>query len=241
MISPDARWPSPASPPTHHEVNGRPAYAARFDAVLKFHEPGLAAVRSSGRAWHVDVHGAAAYPDRFRQTFGYYEGLAAIEDDDGWTHIDAAGKACYAWRFDWCGNFQQRRCATRDRDSRYRHITAQGKPLQPSSWRYVGDFRDGSAVVHADTGLATHIDLTGRFIHGRWFVDLDVFHKGCARARDDRGWFHIDAFGGPLYVRRFAAVEPFYNGQARVECPDGRIEVIDPSGKTRAQITQNPR
>jgi len=30
---------------------------------------------------------------------------------------------------------------------------------------------------------------------------------------------------------RFAAVEPFYNGQARVERMDGRLEVIDETGK----------
>ena len=67
-------------------------------------------------------------------------------------------------------------------------------------------------------------------MHGVWFLDLDVFHKCCARARDEDGWMHVDRAGRPLYARRFAAVEPFYNGQARVERFDGGLEVIDEAG-----------
>ena len=43
---------------------------------------------------------------------------------------------------------------------------------------------------------------------------------------------HIDEAGHPLYTRRFVAVEPFYNGQARVERFDGGIEVIDETGRS---------
>ena len=98
-------------------------------------------------------------------------------------------------------------------------------------WRYAGDYRDGFAVVQRSDGLSTHIDRGGRTLHGRWFVDLDVFHKGYARARDDRGWFHVDEQGRPLYTRRFALVEPFYNGQARVETADGWLGVISEQGQ----------
>ena len=58
------------------------------------------------------------------------------------------------------------------------------------------------------------IDLLGRQIHSGRFLDLDVFHKGFARARDARGWFHIRTDGTPAYDARFAEIEPFYNGQA---------------------------
>jgi hypothetical protein len=84
--------------------------------------------------------------------------------------------------------------------------------------------------VQAADGRSTHVDLDGRMVNGRWFLDLDVFHKGFARARDDGGWTHVDTSGSPAYSRRFAAVEPFYNGQARVERFDGGLEVIDESG-----------
>lgn len=73
-------------------------------------------------------------------------------------------------------------------------------------------------------------------MHDRWFRDLDVYHKGFARGRDAGGWMHIDRAGEPAYARRFAAVEPFYNGVARVELMDGTLEVIDESGGTVAVL-----
>ena len=47
---------------------------------------------------------------------------------------------------------------------------------------------------------------------------------------------HIDVLGHPLYRKRFAAVEPFYNGQARVERFDGGLEVIDETGATVVEL-----
>ena len=216
---------------THHlDQHGQPAYAERFDEVLKFHAPGLAPVLRSGRAWHVRSDGAAAYDRRFIRTFGYYEGLAAVAASDGWHHITADGSDAYTRRHAWCGNFQQGRCAVRDPDGAYFHITPRGEDAYCARWRYAGDYRDGIAVVQAAEGHSTHVRLDGSLLHGRWLVDLDVFHKGFARARDEDGWMHVDLQGRPAYTRRFHAVEPFYNGQARVERFDGALEVIDENG-----------
>ena len=76
-------------------------------------------------------------------------------------------------------------------------------------------------MVQNHAGAHTHVDMNGVLLHGKWFRDLDVFHKGYARAADVQGWYHVDMAGQPLYCRRFKAVEPFYNGQARVEGLDG--------------------
>lgn len=216
---------------THHvDAHGGPAYAERFDEVLKFHAPGLAPVLRSGHAWHVQIDGGAAYDRRFIRTFGYYEGLAAVVAPDGWHHLTADGQDAYAGRFAWCGNFQQGRCTVRAADGAYFHITPGGDEAYPARWRYAGDYRDGIAVVQAADGYSTHVLADGSLLHGRWFVDLDVFHKGFARARDADGWTHVDRRGLPTYSRRFHAVEPFYNGQARVERSDGALEVIDEAG-----------
>jgi hypothetical protein len=221
---------------TYHVLNGAELYAERFDDVLAFHEPGLAPVRTGDCAWHVRVDGSAAYGRRFLRTFGFYEGLAAVASTDGWHHIDASGVEAYPRRFEWCGNFQEARCAVRRDDGTYVHITASGEPVSAGSWRYVGDYRDGHAVVQASDGRSTHVDSDGKFTHGRWFLDLDVFHKGFARARDSDGWTHIDARGQAASRRRFANVEPFYNGQARVERPDGGLEVIDEAGSRLVEL-----
>ena len=215
---------------THHVRDGVPLYAERFDEALGFRDPGLAAVRRGARAWHVRIDGTAAYERRFRRVFGFYEGLAAAADMDGWRHVRPDGADLYDARFGWCGNFQGGRCAVRRFDGLYFHIAPDGKPAYGERWRYAGDFRNGAAVVQSDDGRSTHIDPRGEPAHGVWFLDLDVFHKGRARARDEDGWMHVDLAGRPLYRGRFAAVEPFYNGQARVERFDGGLEVIDEAG-----------
>ena len=215
---------------THHVRDGVPLYAERFDEVLKFHEPGLAAVRRDGEAWHIRMDGTAAYARRFRHTFGFYEGVAAVSAPDGWRHIRPDGTDLHTARFAWCGNFQAGRCTVREFGGAYLHLTSEGVPAYGAGWRYSGDFRDSIAVVQSDDGRSTHIDPHGKPVHGGWFLDLDVFHKGCARARDEDGWMHVDVAGRPLYQRRFAAVEPFYNGQARIERFDDGLEVIDETG-----------
>jgi len=226
----------PSEDGTHHVVDGRPAYDERFDEVLKFHAPGLAPVLRGELAWHIDPAGAPAYERRFRRTFGFYDALAAVEDDEGWHHITPAGLDAYPQRYAWCGNYQERVCAVREHDGLYRHIDEVGAPCAAEAWRYAGDCRDGVAVVQRDDGRSTHVAPDGRLLHGRWFEDLDVFHKGLARARDDRGWTHVDRSGEPAYARRFVMVEPFYNGQARVEREGGALEVIDREGSTLREL-----
>lgn len=221
---------------THHCLDGQAAYEDRFDDVLKFHAPGLAPVQRGPEAWHISTDGSAAYQHRYRRTFGFYEGFAAVVGDDGWLHVGPDGSAAYDARYDWCGNFQGGRCAVRDADGRYLHIKPAGEPAYSQHWHYVGDFRDGVAVVQGSHGASTHIDRNGALVHGRWFRDVDVYHKGFARARDEEGWMHVDHQGAPAYSARFAAVEPFYNGQARVERFDGSLAVIDEAGRTTAEL-----
>jgi hypothetical protein len=221
---------------THHLWRNAPAYSERFDEVLKFHSPGLAPVRCTGLAWHIQPDGRPAYDWRFKRTFGFYEGLAAVAAEEGAFHITPFGEAAYSERYDWCGNFQEGHCPVRTSDGTYLHITQDGQPAYIERWRYVGDFRDGVAVIQSDDGLSTHINIHGVKLHDVWFEDLDVFHKGFARAKDSRGWMHINKNGRAIYERRFASVESFYNGQSRVETLCGGLEVIDEFGFTVAVL-----
>src|SRR5688500_15967431 len=63
---------------THHVLDDAPLYSVRFDDVLSFHEPGLAAVRAGMEAFHVRADGSAAYARRFLRAFGFYEGIATV-------------------------------------------------------------------------------------------------------------------------------------------------------------------
>lgn len=226
---------------THHRVDGRELYAQRFHRVQKFHEPGLAPVVDASGAFHITAEGKAAYSARFLQTWGFYEGRAAVRDESGWFHILADGRELTKYRFDWCGNFQNGRCTVRAHSGQYLHITEGGTPAYPERYLYAGDFRDGTAVVRCPArGSCTHIDRDGHPTHGRWFADLDVFHKGYARARDQSGWFHVDSGGCPITRHRYAEIEPFYNGQARVLTHEGEYQVVDEQGRVLASIGRDP-
>jgi hypothetical protein len=65
-----------------------------------------------------------------------------------------------------------------------------GRTVYRKSWRYAGDYLDGAAVVQADDGRSTHIDVDGHPLHGRWFIDLGVL------AKDSRGLAMTQ--GGPM-------------------------------------------
>ena len=221
---------------THHVHDGKPVYPSRFLEVLKFHAPGLAPVVDASGAYHVTPDGLPAYAERYVRTFGFYEGRAAVHSPGGWFHILPDGSPLYPERYDWCGNFQEGRCPVRLPDGRYFHIKEHGAPAYAERHRYAGDFKDGYAVAQRGDGRHSHIDPSGALLHGRWFLDLDVFHKNYARARDAQGWHHVDQRGDTLYAARFRNVEPFYNGQARVEGFDGSLSVIGESGEALAEL-----
>ena len=224
---------------SHHVYQGQSAYRSRFHEVLKFHEPGLAPVRDASGAYHITPDGLAAYESWHVRTFGFYEGRAAVQSVDGWFHILSNGEPLYDDRYEWCGNYQESRCTVRLSEGDYFHIAADGTPAYPQSYRYAGDFKDGHAVVLREDGKHTHIDAGGNLLHGRWFDDLDVFHKRFARACDSDGWHHVDMTGEPLYEERFKSVEPFYNGQARVEGFDGSLAMINESGQTLLELRRS--
>lgn len=224
---------------THHVLFGQPVYDQRFLRVLKYHDPGLAPVSTGDSAWHIDDRGAAVYPQRFAQTFGFYQGRAAVADQTGWFHILVDGSPLYAERYAWCGNYQEGLCPVRRGDGSYVHLTESGAPAYAQAWHYAGDFRDGVAVIQRADGLHSHIRKNGSLLHGEWLLDLDVFHKGFARARYPAGWTHVDMTGKALYHQRFAMVESFYNGQARVEGLDGGLQVIDEQGEMLLRLAPN--
>jgi hypothetical protein len=221
----DWREVTVANERTHHVRAGKPIYAARFEEVLSFHEPGLAAVRLGTQGWHITPDGLPAYERRFMRTFGFYEGRAAVVGAEGSHHVLADGRDLYPTRHAWCGNFQGGRCVVCELEGGYKHICLDGSDAYSARWRYAGDFREGTAVVMNADGLSTHIDAAGTLVHGRWLLDLDVFHKGLARARDARGWMHVDRSGKPIYEARFEAVEAFYNGRARAALNDEPVVI----------------
>ncbi len=221
---------------THHIYNKMPLYDRKFETVLNFHPPGVAAVKDKSGAYHINIEGVELYKKRFLQTFGYYDGIAAVIDESGWYHIDLNCNQIYHERYNWVGNFQEERCPIRDKNKSYFHIKKDGTPVCTEKYKYCGDFKYGIAVTYTDDGFAQQIDKNGILIHDKKYDELGVYHKGFAIAKDNRGAFHIDKNGFELYKERFRWVEPYYNGFAFVCKHNGEKLIMDQQGETIQQI-----
>lgn len=198
---------------THHIKDGLSLYNTRYSKVMSFHD-GIAPVEMHGESFFIDTNNRLLYNRKFKKAYGFYEGLAAVCDNQGWFHIHINGTACYTHRYSWVGNFQESKCVVRDFDNNYFHIDNKGRPIYEEVYSYVGDFKYSIAVVLNNEGQSTHINELGKTIHNKYFEDLDVYHKGCAIAKDKNGYFHIDKNGEALYADRYQKLEPFYNGSA---------------------------
>ena len=215
---------------TYHIYNNKPLYSKKFDLVMSFHSPGVAAVRSEDGAFHINLQGSPVYKNRFIKTFGFYGNIAGVEDESGWYHINLYGNSIYSEKYDWVGNFQEGLCPVRDHNGDYFHIEKDGSPAYSEKYRYAGDFKYGIAVVYRDDGLAMHIDRNGNNIHEKNYEELGIFHKGFAVAKDNRGAFHINKTGEQLYKERYRWIEPFYNNFSLACRQNGEKVVIDQEG-----------
>ena len=75
-------------------------------------------------------------------------------------------------------------------------------------------------------------------IHGKFFDDLNVFHKGYAIAKDKDGYFHINKQGKELYKKRYQKLEDFYNRCAFATTFENSKIVLNESDFTQLQITE---
>jgi SAM-dependent methyltransferase len=229
---------------THHlNEQGLSAYEQRFDQVLSFHSPGLAAVRDQTGSYHIKSDGNALYKKRYSRTFGFYCNRAAVKKGNHYFHIDPEGFRCYSKNYAWTGNYQEDKCVVRGFKGQYFHINLQGQPCYPQRFKYTGDFKYGIAVARHSNGNAIHINPKGQQIHEHEYRDLDIFHKSFARACDSSGWFHITRKGKSIYSERYKEIEPFYNGLARVITFQDTIGIINETGtwvKTIDDIQEHP-
>jgi hypothetical protein len=221
---------------THFQFDDKPIFGKTFNEVLKFHAPGIAPVEDNSGAYHIDKDGTELYPERYKRTFGFYNKRAAVISEKGWFHIDEKGIRTYPEFYCWAGNFQEDVCSVRDTHNNYFHIDLKGNRIYEENYLYAGDFKEDLACVKQQNGNFKHINKTGNFIYNKEFSDLGVFHKNYATAKDDKGWFHIDKKGIPLYEEKYLITEPFYNGFALVTNFNNEKSIIDEKGNIILKI-----
>lgn len=203
---------------THHLLDGSPLYSHRFDKVQSFHfhfPLAYAPVTRDQRAFFINIEGRSVFERSFKNAFGFYHGIATVVDENGFFHINEQGQDIHSQRFTWSGNFQEGVCVVEDIESNlFFHIDRKGNPIYTKKYAYVGDYRYGIAVITNADGLCAHIDFQGQLLHEKCFLDLDVYHKGYAIAKDEKGYFHINKAGEAIYNERYIKLEPFYNDRA---------------------------
>ncbi len=206
----------------HVDEAGHRIYKPEFRRVLPFHAPGLAPVRTDDGWQFIRPDGQLAFREKFDSAFGFYEDRAAVVVGEKGFHIDEDGQPAYPGSWKWCGNFQSNRSVVQDHKLGFYYIDRAGA-VQSGPWTYAGDYREGAAAVMIAWNQWRHIDPAGAFLHPHSFLELDVFHKGWARARDEKGWHHIDKNGREHSSARFKAVEPFYNEWALCRSLDDSV------------------
>lgn len=222
---------------THFLYEDDKIFDRQFIEVLKFHAPGIAPVKDNSGSFHIDINGNDLYEDRYDRTFGFYCNRAAVIKNYKWYHIDENGKKVYETNYSWTGNFQENVCTVRDLQNNYFHIDLNGNRCYKENFKYAGDFKDEIACVRLENGNYKHIDKQGKFISNKEFLDLGVYHKNFATAKDKKGWFHIDKLGIELYQERYLIIEPFYNGFALVTKCNANKQVINEKGEVILEIT----
>ncbi len=215
---------------TYFLYNEKPIFGRQFIEVLKFHYPGLAPVTDESGSYHIDSSGKQLYSERFTRTFGFYCNRAAVIKEDRCFHITDRGKKAYKQSYSWTGNYQEKLCTVRD-GNYYFHIDLEGRRVYETNFLYCGDFKDGIACVKTLKGYFRHILSNGEYLHDKLFLDIGIYHKNFATAKDENGWHHIDKSGITIYSQRYLAVEPFYNGFALVTKTDNKKAIIDEKGE----------
>lgn len=121
----------------------------------------------------------------------------------------------------------------RVRDNKYNLINAQGKLLLEKWYDWIGNFKDGFAVVRRGINKHNYIDKDGKLLLNEWFKWAENFQDGIARVqREDYSYNLINKQGKLLSNEWFEWVDDFDKyGLAIVYRKNGEKCKIDKNGK----------
>ncbi len=177
--------------------------------------------------------------------FGFYDGIAIFRKD-GKLYAMYAGKTVgipadlHSVRVEltssrdsvteWIGEPHEGIRTFRSKDGKYGFLTEQGFPLTSERFDYADEMKYSMTVVGLEGKGFTYLTDLGQYPIDKWFVECTPFHKGYATARDERGWYHIDLSGNPIYKERYAYAEPFYNEVALCRDVEGNWYLVRQDG-----------
>jgi hypothetical protein len=185
---------------------------------------------------HFLYEGKPIFDKHFIEVLKFHAlGLAPVKDETGAYHIGSNGNPLYSERYTRTFGYYCNRAAVISGKNWF-HINEKGERIYSKNYLYAGDFKDGIAGVKLQNEVFKHIDKSVKFINNKEFLDLGVFHKNYATAKDKDGWFHIDKVGNAIYLERYLTIEPFYNGFALVAQFDNNKVIINEHGEVAHKI-----
>lgn len=204
----------PAGSWYHILPNGEPAYS-----------PTTASCPSAGTT---SSPGSSTFQPRWSWCGNFQHGRCPVRlaGSGHYTHIDASGMPRTGGPYAYAGDFREGFAVVQLlEDGLCRHVDREGRLLQCEAFGGPSYISIGSGKAGAQTSNRAAQQLSLSRLPG--FLDLDVFHKGFARARDKGGWFFLRRDGSDACRgQRFAEIEPFYNGQALVRTLEGQRRII---------------
>ncbi|HYC87083.1 MAG TPA: WG repeat-containing protein [Chryseosolibacter sp.] len=126
--------------------SGKVVIPLRFEQALEFSE-GLCAVRTNGRYGFIDVNGDMRIPPVYDYATVFNEGLALVFLDGKPLFINTDGKPAFRSDFKDMAPFHDGRSYVRTRSGKCGIINKQGELVIDTVYKYIGEFKDGLAIV----------------------------------------------------------------------------------------------
>ncbi|TND10695.1 MAG: KWG repeat-containing protein [Bacteroidetes bacterium] len=157
----------------------------------------------------LDAEGRWAVEPQFARVDGFSEGRAAVKLNGKWGYITSNGTFAIEPQFFSAGPFSEGRAfVTGKKGGMY--IDERGSILFELPDRAVGQaFHNGIALVRLISGDCHFIDMNGRKLFGRTFIDASDFSNDLARFKTPDGWGMISKSGMVLIEPHFERINDF--------------------------------
>jgi broad specificity phosphatase PhoE len=127
--------------------------------------------------------------------------------------VDSSGKKV-GGPYAWAGRAENGIVPFRREDGSCGHVREDG--VKPYRFRFddADPFSNTAAPVWRDGLGCTFISDAGELLIDDWHIECRPYSEGYAAVRDADGWYHVDAYGKPLYPERYEEAGDFRNGEA---------------------------
>jgi hypothetical protein len=170
----------------HLNLEGLPAYAARYLRCFGYYE-GRAAVVASEGWFHVDVQGQPLYAERYAWCGNFQAGRCVVRNHQGqYFHLNEEGQPLYAARYAYVGDYKDGYAVVHWALGQCKHLDKQGNFIYEPVFRDLGVFHKQFATARDEQGWF-HINILGQALYAQRYQAVEPFYNGQALVEDFDG------------------------------------------------------